>query len=355
MAQPSVYFAYPGDLNTLTGGYHYDRRLIEGLRGQGITVHLLSLPAVAPSPQPEALAEIDERVAALPDGALLLVDGLALGVLDKLAQKEAKRLRLVALCHHPLGLEAGLSADLEAQLIASETAALACCRGVIVTSGHTKRILMAQFALPAEKICVALPGTEAVSFAPCNGEPPLLLCIASLIPRKGHDVLIKALSSLADLPWQARLVGGDEFAPQWAAGLRAQVEAAGLEARICFAGAVSDVLPEYQRADVFVLPSRFEGYGMVFAEALAAGLPVVAGRAGAVPDVLQDGDSTAGILVGPEDSAALAEALRELLSDSAVRQHYQLAARRAAGRLPTWSDTAALVATELDRLVRDDD
>ncbi len=353
MPRPCVYFAYPGDLDTLTGGYHYDRCLIDGLVEQGLDIRLLSLPSVAPTPQPAALEQIDQAFAALPDGALVIVDGLAFGVLDKLARRESERLRLLALCHHPLGLEAGLSQEMAAQLVACETAALACCRAVIVTSAHTKRILTEQFALPAEKVCVALPGTEAVDFAPCTGEPPLLLCIASLIPRKGHDVLIKALAAIKDLAWQARLVGGDEFAPHWAASLREQVQACGLGERIAFAGAVSDVLPEYQRADLFVLPSRYEGYGMVFAEALAAGLPVVAGRAGAVPDVLEDGDRTAGILVDPEDSAALAEALRQLLDDGALRQQYQLAARRAAGRLPAWSDTAAVVATELEKVYCD--
>jgi glycosyltransferase involved in cell wall biosynthesis len=240
-----IYFAYPGDLETLTGGYHYDRRLIAELRQRNLQIETLSLPHCAPQPDQASLARIAAMLAALPDQSTVIIDGLAFGVLDKIAEAESARLRLLALCHHPLALESGLDESLQAQLLASESRALACARATLVTSEHTRRILVERFALPQEKITVALPGTESVDFAPCTGEPPLLLTLASLTPRKAHDVLLAALAELKDLPWRARFVGDDSLAPDWVARLRQQLESLGLTERIELAGVVNDHLAEY--------------------------------------------------------------------------------------------------------------
>jgi len=171
--------------------------------------------------------------------------------------------------------------------------------------------------------------------------------VASLTPRKAHDILIDALEPLKSLPWQARFVGGADFDPDWAAGLQERVNTSGLSQRIEFAGKVVDTTFEYQQADVFVLPSRFEGYGMVFAEALAAGLPVIAARSGAVPDVVPE---TAGILVSPNDSKQLSEALMQIINNEPLRRRLQDGARKAAVSLPDWADTAAIVAGKLDEI-----
>lgn len=347
MSDSSIYFAFPGDLDTPTGGYHYDRRLISELRKAGIVVEALPLLHCAPALDEldqEPREQVREILAALPDQAVVVIDGLAFGVLDDLAQAEARRLRLVALCHHPLALETGLDERQSQALEISERRALACARATLVTSEHTRRILIDRFAVPAEKIVVAPPGTDRMSFAPCNGKPLRLLCVASLIPRKAHDVLIASLATIKDLPWRARFVGSGDFDPAWAARLQAQADSLGLSQRIRFAGPVADTQAEYQQADVFVLPSRFEGYGMVFAEALAAGLPVIAARAGAVPDVVP---IAAGRLVAPDDAQALSESLRQVLTDEPLRRRLQAGARHAATTLPSWGDTAGLVAGRL--------
>jgi len=345
----SIYFAYPGDLDTPTGGYRYDRRLIAELGKMGIEAKTLSLPPCAPEPSRECLKTVEQTLAGLPDQAVVVLDGLAFAVLDDLAAAEAKRLKLVALCHHPLALESGLDKAQRQRLLESERRALACARATVVTSEHTKGILMDQLAVPPEKIVVARPGTDPVPFAPCDGDPVRLLTVASLTRRKAHDILIESLAALADLPWRARFVGSNEFDPAWAANLRERVADLGLSERICFAGAVEDTQAEYQQADVFALPSRFEGYGMVFAEALAAGLPVVAVRAGAVPDVVPE---QAGLLVPADDVPAFTEALRQLLSDATLRQHLRNGARLAAANLPRWTDTAALVAGKLKEVAK---
>lgn len=342
-----IYFAYPGDLETPTGGYHYDRRLIDELRSMGIDVETVALPLSSDRPDKQTLASVQAAFAAIPDQAVVVIDGLAFGVLDQVAAAEAQRLRLVALCHHPLALETGLEESRQQELLVSERRALSFARATIVTSDHTRQILIDQFAVPAERISVALPGTSQGAFAPCDGNPVRLLTVASLTRRKAHDVLINSLAALKSLRWQARFVGGMDFDPVWAASLTKRVATLGLSQRIEFAGSVADTAIEYQHADVFVLPSRFEGYGMVFAEALAAGLPVIAARSGAVPDVVP---TEAGILVPPDDAGALTEALQQILGNEPFRRRLQAGARKAAATLPSWADAAVVVAQTLDEV-----
>ena len=342
-----IYFAYSGDLNSPTGGYHYDRRLIGELRSMGVSVETVALPHCSGAPDQQFLASAQQILAVIPDQAVVMIDGLAFGVLDDLAVAEAQRLRLVALCHHPLALETGLSERMRQTLLDSERRALSCALATVVTSEHTRQILIDQFAVPAETILVARPGTDRVPFASCDGDPIRLLTLASLTRRKAHDVLIDALAPLESLPWQARFVGGKDFDPVWAGSLQERVNQLNLAQRIHFAGTVKDAQFEYQQADVFVLPSRFEGYGMVFAEALAAGLPVVAARSGAVPDVVPE---AAGLLVAADDTEALTEALHSILTSVPLRRRLQAGARNVAATLPSWTDTASLVARKLEEV-----
>lgn len=335
-----MYFVFPGELDTLTGGYQYDRRLIDELRQLGVTVETIALSKQFPFPDANALEEARQALAAVPDGAVVIIDGLAFGTLDALAEAEQQRLRVIALCHHPLALESGLDAGQKARFQASEQKALQAAHAVIVTSEFTRQTLTAQFAVADDRVTVALPGTDPVPFAPCNGHPLRLLTVASLTRRKAHDVLIDALAPLVDLPWQARFVGGGDFDPAWSEQLQQQVNRRQLAERIEFVGELEDLEAEFHNADLFVLPSRFEGYGMVFAEALAAGLPIVAARAGAVPDVVPE---SAGVLVPSGDTEALTSVLHRLLTREDLRRQLQAGARSAAANLPTWADTARRV------------
>lgn len=336
----TLYFAIPGDLNTLTGGYAYDRELIAALLKLNVKPSIVPLSARFPAPDAEALAHAAQQLAAIPDDSLVLVDGLAGGVMDEIFKHEHRRLRLISLCHHPLAFESGIDETSRQARLQSERISLQCSRAIVVTSTATADLLTREFDIPASAITVALPGTSAQQFARCEGNPPVLLTVATLIPRKAHDVLIKALQRIADLRWQARFVGGDHFDPLWSQQIRQQCETSGLGERISFAGSIADLRPEYINADLFVLPSRFEGYGMVFAEALSFGLPVVAANAGAVPDVVP---ASAGVLVPVDNDEALASALRALLSDRAQFQRLREGAQQAAARLPNWQDTANTV------------
>ena len=298
----TLFFVFPGDLATPTGGYRYDRRLIRELRQLGVEVKTIALSSQFPFPDKQALEDARQKLAAVPDGAVVIFDGLAFGTLDQLAEAEAQRLRIIALCHHPLALESGLDPAQQKRFQASEQRALYTVRSTLVTSEHTRQILIDQFALPPEKVVVAQPGTDPAPFAPCIGSPPQLLTVASLTRRKAHDVLIDALAPLAELPWQARFVGGKEFDPDWSEALQQQVNRLQLQDRIQL---------------------------------------VIAARAGAVPDVVPE---SAGLLVLPDDTAALTDALRTLLTEENLRHQLQAGARRAAANLPTWADTAGRVA-----------
>jgi glycosyltransferase involved in cell wall biosynthesis len=345
--KPDFYFAIPGDLAALTGGYAYARQLLAALANAGFAVVHLALSASFPAPDQKALADTEAIFSILPDGATVLVDGLAFGAMASIALRHAARLKLIALCHHPLALETGLTPAMAQALQQSEQVALSAAVAVVVTSNMTGKILTQDFAVPAVKIVVAVPGTEPQAFAECTGIPPVLLTVATLTRRKAHDVLIAALARITDLPWLARFVGGLEFDAAWVRHLQQQVADYGLTERILFVGAIADARTEYQQADIFVLPSLYEGYGMVFAEALSFGLPIVGTRAGAVPEVVR---ASAGILVAPSDVEELTDALHKVLTQPSCRASLQLGARSAATALPRWRDTAQVIINLIKRV-----
>ena len=343
-------FAIPGDIETLTGGYAYDRRLIAALRALGWDIRHLGLGPSFPFPDAGELSMAAGAFAALAAGSLVLVDGLAFGAMPGIAAAERERLRLIALVHHPLAEETGLGAADCAALLESERRALAMTRGVIATSATTARRLVQAYGVAPARLAVARPGSDPVPAIPersfAGDQAVHLLSVGTLTHRKGHDLLIEALARLADLPWTCRIVGSPDRAPAIADDLRRRIAGHGLQARILLAGEAADLAPFYREADIFVLASRHEGYGMVLAEAMQQGLPIIATSAGAIPEAVPPG---AGILVPPEDVEALAAALRRLIGDPAERQRYAAAARAAAGSLPNWADTARDVADGLRR------
>jgi len=343
---PDLRFAIPGDIETPTGGYIYDRRLMTELRRIGWSVEHLALGARFPAPTPADLAAAARSLAALPDGGLVLLDGLAYGAMPELAEAEGRRLRLVGLVHHPLACEGGLTPAHQERLKESERRALQAARAVICTSATTARTLVAEYGLASNRLFVAWPGTDAATPAtePVGDGLVHLLSVGTLTHRKGHDLLVDALAGLTNLPWRCVIAGSLEREPATAAMVREKIVRHGLGDRIRLAGASQDLSAYYARADVFVLATRHEGYGMAFAEALRHGLPVIGTTAGAVPEVVP---ATAGVLVAPDDAASLAAALRRMLTEPELRQHLATGARAAAAALPRWKDTAQAVAQAL--------
>ncbi|MCC8931476.1 glycosyltransferase family 4 protein [Rhizobium sp. 'Codium 1'] len=343
----SLIFAYPGDLSLRTGGYAYDRKVTEGLRSLGWTVNLMPLGDGFPVPSKATVQSASKMLSALPDETLVVIDGLAFGVLDAWATAEAARLKIVALVHHPLALETGLSETEQTRLRTSERAALSSARHVIVTSPMTAREISANYGVEAPRITVALPGTARAEFAPADNSVPKILSVGTLSRRKGHDILLSALKSIEDLGWEATIIGSKTLDPATGVELSRRVDELDLTDRVQLAGEVDDPKGYFAGADIFALASRYEGYGMVFAEALSHGLPIVACKAGAVPDVVP---ADAGILVSVDDADAFGQALRRLLTDPDERQRRAIAARQAGAQLPDWPKTAQIISDTLDRI-----
>lgn len=343
-------FAIPGDITTLTGGYIYERRLLESLRALGHPLRHVVLPPGFPDPSPAETRQALAALAALPPDEPVIVDGLVFGSIDPagLAPVPAP---LIAMLHHPLALESGLPPERARALYRSELQNLQRAAHVLVPSRHTRDLLIRDYRVAPADITVVPPGVERPQLPPAPITPPLILSVGILHPRKGHDILIRALECLGDLPWQA-VIAGNPWDSAHAAALAAQVARSPEAARIRLAGRVSEAELQrlYAAASIFALATRFEGYGIVFDEALVRGLPIVTTRTGAVPDTVPP---EAGLLVPPEDPAALAEALRAVLTDPARRAAMSDAAGLAGAERPGWLDSAWLAGAVLDRIAAD--
>jgi len=344
-------FAFPGELETPTGGYIYDRRIIEGLQSRGWQVELLCLGQGFPYPSQETVAHAAALLQEVTPGTLIVIDGLASGVLPEAVSALSKQQTVVALVHHPLAFETGLSPDQAEVFKQSEIRALSHVRHVIVTGPSTAKDLVQFFAVAPEMIDVVCPGTVRAPLARGSRSEILhLLSVGSVTPRKGFDVLLAALQPLSVLPWTLSIAGDLTRDDKASEQLGRDIERFGFQQRVRALGAVNDKELDtlYQNADVFVLASLFEGYGMAYAEALARGLPVIGTTGGAIPDTVP---KDAGLLVPPGDVKRLTEALRAVMQDQALRARLSQGAQRAASRQPTWEQTVHKFSDVLERLL----
>jgi len=343
-------FVVPGRIDQITGGYLYDRRVVEGLRAQGRDVRVHELPGRFPTADAAARDGAVALLEALPDGAVLCIDGLALQGFDPVLKRHAERLAVVTLVHHPLALETGISPGEAAVFAMLEARLLPRCRGALCPSPASAAAVR-DYGVPADRIAIVPPGLDSAArlAEPQEDGPVRLLSVGTVTPRKGHVLLAEALAPLAALPWHLTIIGSLERDPETARQLRDSIAAAGLCARITLAGeAQPGSLGEaYAEADLFVLASYHEGYGMVFAEAMAHGLPILATTGGAIPDTVPD---SASILVPPGDRDALTTALGRLIRDGALRRRLGAGAAEAAAGLPGWDQTAEAFGAALDRL-----
>ncbi|MEP9361602.1 glycosyltransferase family 4 protein [Nocardioides sp. CN2-186] len=295
----AIHLVRPADVDDParpSGGNVYDRRIASAL---GLVEH--------------------SSIATVPDGALVLLDGL-LTSSDLIA--DASRVRLVVLVHLP-------------RWEPWEGPLLRAVAGVIATSRWTRDELVERYGL--ERVFVAEPGVDP---APCSvGSPSggALLSVGAVTRLKGYDVLAAALASLSDLDWTCRGVGSVEIEPDFASSLPPVVRLSGAMAR-------ADLDATYAEADLLVLASRAETYGMVVTEALARGVPVVASDVGGVREALGGG----GVLVPVGDADALGAALRAWLTSPSHRSGLRAAARTRRAELTGWDRTAALVSDALE-------
>ncbi len=341
---PDLIFAVPGSLETLTGGFIYDRRIIEELKKSGLDVSVLNLGEGFPKPTAGVRATATAALTSLPKGVPVIVDGLALGVLPAAAAALSKTNPLIALVHHPLALESGLEDTEKKVLVMSETAALSFARAVIVTSSMTSDVVLADYGVQRERITIAEPGTDKAAFAEGSGDIVVsLLSVGAITPRKNFEALVAALAMIDATSWRLTIVGALDRSPETVTRLRERIAAEGLQKKILLAGSVERTVLEalYDMADAFVSASDYEGYGMAYAEAIARGLPVVGTTGGAT---VQTVPKAAGLLVAPGDTGALANALEALVADPDMRAGMATAAREGAKDLPTWDASARKIA-----------
>jgi glycosyltransferase involved in cell wall biosynthesis len=328
-----------------SGGNAYDRRVCRGLAAIGWSVHEHLVPGSWPRPDAASRASLTGVIAEIPDGAVVLIDGLIASATPDVLVPEAGRLNLVVLVHMPLG--DALPGERVPDARIKERAVLSAAVAVVTTSTWTRRWLLDRYALRPAQVHVAEPGVDAAEIVRGTAAGGELLCVAAVTPGKGHDVLLAALASITDLRWRCECVGTLDRDPGFVDRLGRQARDGGIGDRVRFAGprTGADLDAAYANADALVLATRAETYGMVVTEALARGLPVVATSVGGLPEALGRGarGSRPGLLVPPGNPDALAAALRCWLSDTVLRQRFRHVARERRVTLRGWSATAVQI------------
>ena len=337
-----------------SGGNTYDRRVCAGLAELGWSVHEHVVAGPWPSPDASALGGLSKTLEEIPDGALVLLDGLVACAVPELLVPQAGRLRLVVLVHMPLGGD--LPGDDVVVAQAREGAVLASAEAVIATSSWTQTWLLETYGLPPHRVQVAEPGVDEAPLAAGTPDGGELVCVGAYTKAKGYDVLLGALAIVRDLPWRCVCVGTRIGDSSFVEHLDRAARTVGIEDRVRFTGplAGADLDRAYAGADALVLASRAETYGMVVTEALTRGLPVIATAVGGLPEALgRVGDGTRpGLLVPPDDPWRFAVALRCWLTDADLREGLRQAARERRATLPHWSDTSTRISRVLAQVAR---
>ncbi|GGY85635.1 glycosyl transferase [Streptomyces olivaceoviridis] len=357
MSLRSVHFVMPGGVDdpaAPSGGNAYDRRVCLDLPGFGWQVTRHAVPGTWPRPDAAAREALARTLRSLPDDSVVLLDGLVACGVPETVVPEGRRLRLAVLVHLPLGDETGLDPAVAADLDARERTVLRAVPAVIATSDWAVRRLVSHHGLAPDRVHVAAPGADIAPLAPGTDGVSRLLCVAAVTPRKGQHRLVEALAAVRDLPWTCECVGGLGHDPGYVARLRELIARYGLTDRLHLTGPRSGAVLDasYAAADLMVLTSYAETYGMAVTEALARGIPVLATDVGGLPEAVgraPDG-GVPGILVPPEDPAALAAELRGWFGEPDVRRRLKAAARGRRAALDGWATTARSLAAVLGRL-----
>jgi glycosyltransferase involved in cell wall biosynthesis len=354
-ATRSVTLLVPAGPSRRSDGYVFDREIAAGLRALGWRLQVVMLEVTYPSPTAEECESAARALAALPGDSLVVADGSVFAAIGDAMEREAFRLKFVGLVHDLVAAETPTAGAKLSDATESERRVLGAMRGVVATSHGTSRAV-ASYAIPRDRIAVVMPGTTPAS--PARGTrgvdgrdddtPVELLCVGPLVPRKGHEALFDALADLRHLSWHLTCVGSDTADPVTVGALREQLDLSGLNDVVTLAGDLDDhaLSDAYDRADVFVLATRHEGYGIPVADAVARGLPVVSTLAGAIPELVDWGS---GAVVPIDDPAALTAALEPLIADDAERARRAAGARSRAETLPHWPDSVRAVADALER------
>ncbi len=335
-----ILFVIPGDINLPTGGYRYDKEIIRAWQSSGYKVELLQLVGNYPFPSDTEKLAAMNQLTDLATFDIAVVDGLAGGAHPEFVAGLSQLIPVIALVHHPLCLENGLTQTQAQRLKSSEAQSLQHAATIVTTSPTTKKTVQELFQVAGHRVSSVLPGVERMPVSsPAQSGKVNLLCVGSIIERKGHRILIEALAELKHLDWQLDCVGSVALDPNLFNQLEALITTADLADRITFYGAVKRTELEqfYKQAHVFVLASSYEGYGMSYAEAIVAGLPVIGTTGGAIPDTVPN---RCGMLVEPGNAGELQDAIRLMINQPQIREACRTAANQARGEFPDWNSSA---------------
>jgi glycosyltransferase involved in cell wall biosynthesis len=357
-------FVVHGSIQQISGGYLYDRKVVEFLKQRGVVVEVLELPACAYllCPLHSICSPLRRlfRGTSSGDYDCIIIDELTHpSVFLPLSRRRRGGPPVVVLLHH-LKIQERIGFLSRIIALRMERSLLRHCDRIIVNS-ITTRDTVGELIHSKEGIYVCPPGSDTPGLnpeaaepgsaepAPVSGQAPVrLLITGNIIPRKGHDLLIRMLSDLPDLSWELRVVGA-AVDPGYKRRVDRLVRRFGLGDRIFYTGVLSgaDLNREYREADVFVFPSRYEGFGISLAEAIRAGLPFIAFSSGAIPEV----SGGRGLLVAEGDLESFQKHLKRLISDSGFREQNAGISRSLAADLPTWRDTGERFLRALEEIV----
>ncbi|MFY9607881.1 MAG: glycosyltransferase family 4 protein [Blastocatellia bacterium] len=357
--EPAALFIVPGDIRRQTGGSLYNRKLAERLSERGLRLEMITVPDLP------YLAGLIAGVIIAPCLLLRLArrnydvvveDGWAhpTTLLFNLACRLTGGVRLVIIVHQVRWRATKPPVRFIVRMV--EQVALRCAH-LIVAVSHFIAGEVEGLVGKSERIALGRPGSAPLPGSvwergETEAAPLRLLFVGNCTRLKGLDHLIAALGLLGDIPLRLDVVGDVNVERQYYKRLVRQAKALGVSERITFHGAVSHdhVGNFYSRADIFAFPSLYEGFGIVLAEAMHAGLAIVATRTGAANEIVSEGENA--LIVPLADSVALAGALRRLATDAALREDFGRRSRQLSHSLPTWKQTCDNVCDQIEIISR---
>jgi glycosyltransferase involved in cell wall biosynthesis len=340
-----------GSLDTLSGGYLYDRKAVDTLRGQGDEVTVVALPwrNYAAHLADNLSLPLYHRLRTAPFD-LLLQDELnhpSLFWLNRRLRRDAPY-PIVSIVHHLRSSEPR-ARWMNRLYRAVERRYLQSVDGYVFNSQTTRGVVEALVGAEKPSV-VAYPAADHLDFTEPdrieNSDGPLRLTfVANLIPRKGLHTLLDALARLEPGSWRLTVIGSPEADPAYARAIRRQIERLGLSDGVTLTGALpsAEVAAHLAASDVLAVPSAYEGFGIVYLEAMGHGLPALACTTGAAHEIVTDGET--GFLVAPGDAEGLADAIRLLAADRLRLAVMGRAARRRFEAFPTWAEGGRAIRT----------